>query len=147
MLDGQPAGYSGRDAFARRLTAAFSLPSAVRQKNSVPSIVCSRLWGSIDGTIGYWVPRQRLEFAVKVAGDVHRPGPWRRGGRELGCAGGAGAATGVRPYRRAGQNEAGEALAGHHMRRALTRHQPKLTEEVTGPHPPHVGHLAVGMLQ
>ena len=26
------------------------------------------------------VPRQRLEFAVKVAGDVDRAGPWRLGG-------------------------------------------------------------------
>ena len=55
LLDGQPVGYSGRGVFAQRLTAAVSLPSAVRQKNSVPSIVCSRLRGSIDGTIGYWV--------------------------------------------------------------------------------------------
>ena len=70
------------------------------------------------------VPRQRREFAVKVAGDVHRAGSRRRGGGwELGCAGGAGAAPGVRPDRRAGQDEAGETFAGHHMRRALARHQ------------------------
>ena len=45
----------GRGAFAQRLAAAFPLPPAVRRKNSVPSICCSRFWGSIDGAIGYWV--------------------------------------------------------------------------------------------
>jgi hypothetical protein len=53
--EGQPAGYLGRGAFAQRLAAAFLLPVVARQKNSVPSIICSRRWGSIDGTIGYWV--------------------------------------------------------------------------------------------
>jgi hypothetical protein len=33
------------------------------------------------------------------------------------------------------------------MRRALARHQGKLTEEVTSLHPPQVEHLAVGLLQ
>jgi hypothetical protein len=41
--------------------------------------------------------------------------------------------SGVRRDRLAGQNKAGEVLVGHHMRRALTRRQLELTEEVTGP--------------
>src|SRR5689334_25059013 len=58
------------------------------------------------------VPRQRPEFAMKVAGDVHPVGLWRLGGGwEFGCAGGAGTASGVRPYRRAGKNEAGKTVA------------------------------------
>ena len=53
--DGSSPATRGRGAFAGQLTAAFPLLLVVRQKNSVPSIVCSRLWGSIEGTIGYWV--------------------------------------------------------------------------------------------
>jgi hypothetical protein len=94
------------------------------------------------------VPGQRCEFAVKVAGDVHRAGPRRQlGGGGLGCAGGTGAAPGVGRAKRAGQDQAGQALAGHHARRALACHQAELAEEVTRLHLAPVDHLAVGTLQ
>lgn len=90
---------------------------------------------------------RRREFAVKVAvtstaqvaGGTAAAGALLRWGRE--------AAPGVRPDRRMRTDGAGETLARHNMRRALARHQAKLTEEVTSLHPPQVEHLAVGLLQ
>ena len=56
---------------------------------------------------------------MQVAGDIHRAGRRRQAG---GCAVSAGAASGASSGRRAGQHEAGEPVAGHHMRRAMARH-------------------------
>jgi hypothetical protein len=48
--DGQPAGYLGRGAFARRLAAAFLLPAAARQKNSVTRrLLDSARWCRVPG--------------------------------------------------------------------------------------------------